>query len=902
MLSDGDRRAAWWAIVISLVWVVVLGGALGFAAWHHLTEAVITRNQARVETLLRNIGLSQYYVKYAELNDADGDGIAEYAWPAQLTSSGYYKVTVDLTADTVQHGYHVLIREADEQGFLCTAVPVRHRLTGRRSYRIDQAGVLVGADIGGGDIAVMPATATDELQSAPLLAGATEEFANDLAHAAQQAFEAGEYGRCKRIIANVRRAFPQSEAAQRLTVLERTTDPFLLEFKSKELLQRARQLLDQNLVDPAIETLRMIVREFPGASVAGQAHQLIAESTVSRARETIEQAEQLLADGQTEQAQAMLQQTEQRYPEAAVAADLKDRIATCQTEVMKLLEQEALRLLETARSHEAIGEFEDAYNIYLTVQTRYGKTVAAKGVAEALQKNRTMIEEAEAARLVDDILELEPEDDAQRVLSLLDLLQRGYAHTAKVKANRALLDSLQHACQAHRYVTAARDYLGEQSYRAALTSLELAIKEDPNVELTMGDELEECYLRLGDASYENQDYAAALDYYQRYLRLQPAHGRVNPRRLMECSFEVAKAKGQSGEYDAAETLLLGCAERYGTDPEYNFVYGRVLSRLGRWQEGARRLASCFSADTPFTRDARLLWAYCQYRHAIDQEDALLRTLYEDDDYARLIADYGVTFDLAQRTNVVTAAVPKPATPGKSFVDLTLDVCGKLDSLASEAERLTHAAKNTTEQRLAQRTKIRTLILDLPNQLNVLRASASADAYRKSAILEDVREVRRLYAALKLALTQMSENMRNPALQRLVAELTAKQAALTRAEESFGLYSGLEEQRRRRVIAIMENLVTEMKPTSVNASVLKGRADDVRQLYASSKETDLAVQSLRALCGCVRDFAADGRAAAGRVALARCRSRGHRRQARRQVTRTDDTHESSRPRVYPCCCQ
>jgi hypothetical protein len=845
MLSHSDRRAAWWSIVVSLMWVVVLGGLIGFGAWRYVTEAMIRHNEARIVNLMRGIALTEYYVKYAELCDADADGISEYAWPEQIASAGYHKVTVNLADGTLQHGYHVLIRDANEQRFLCTAVPARYGVTGRRSFSIDERGILSDGDAGGRDLSQATAPLLGQPPAEPILEKVMEEFANDLARAAEKAFEEGQYARCKRIIANVRTKFPNTVAAQRLTVLEATTDPFLLEFKSKELLQRARQLLAQNFIDPAIDTLRTIVREFPGASVVGQAMQLIAECTVSRAQENIEQAEQLLRDGQAEQALAVLQATEQRYPEAAVAATLKDRIASCQTEVMKMLEQEVLRLLEEARGYEALGKFEQAYNTYLTVQTRYGTTVAAQGVTEALQKNRRMIEEEEAAQLIDDILVLEPERDAQRILALLDLLRRGYAPTEKFKANESLLDSLQHACQAYGYVTAARGYLAEKSYRAALASLDLAIKEDPNVALTMGTELEECYVRLGDASYESQNYADALNYYQRYLRLRPRERLVNPDRLMECNFQVAKVKFQNGEDPETEALLLACAERYGSDPEYNYLYGRVLSRMGRWREAAQRLVTCFVAETPFARDARLHWAYCQYRYAIDQEEALRRALYDDDDCLKLIINYEVAFNMAQRTNVISGPpLVLRENPGTPFMEMALEACGQLDLLAVEAERLTHATRTTTEVRLSQRSKIRTMILDLPNQLNVLRASASADLYRKTKIMERIGDVRRLYSTLKLALTQMSDQARNPELARLVADLTTKLAALAKTEESFGLFAGLMEQRRRRVIDIMENLVAEVKPTSANASVLKGRADAIRQLYTSSRETELVVQALR----------------------------------------------------------
>ncbi len=131
-------------------------------------------------------------------------------------------------------------------------------------------------------------------------------------------------------------------------------------------------------------------------------------------------------------------------------------------------------------------------------------------------------------------------------------------------------------------------------------------------------------------------------------------------------------------------------------------------------------------------------------------------------------------------------------------------------------------------------------------MNVLRASASADAYRKGKIMEQLTNVRKLQYSVNQTLSQMSGSKRNPERVKLASTLSEKLKALRVAEEALGMYAGLEEQRRRTVISIVENVAGRVKSTSTNVSPLKHDAGELRELYASTKETELAVEALRAL--------------------------------------------------------
>jgi hypothetical protein len=181
---------------------------------------------------------------------------------------------------------------------------------------------------------------------------------------------------------------------------------------------------------------------------------------------------------------------------------------------------------------------------------------------------------------------------------------------------------------------------------------------------------------------------------------------------------------------------------------------------------------------------------------------------------------------------------------QTFADLTSALCAQLDDLANDAERLVHIDKEKTDEKLAQRTKIRTRIQELPNTLSVMRAYQSADVYRKIRIGEQLTKVRKLYLTLNQALTGISSKKRTPEMAKVISSLLEKIAELRAAEESFDLYAGLEEQRQRTAVTIIENFSDRLSPNSANASVLKKNADELRDLYTSVKETELAVSALR----------------------------------------------------------
>lgn len=873
------HRYAWWAVVLSACWIMALGAGIGYIAWLRFSATRIVRNETLAKDLLRAIALSEYYVKHAEMFDVDGDEKSEYVPFAKLCTVSYHQVPQAICESPLQHDYYFTMRRADENGFVCTALPWRYGITGRRSFWIDERGVVFAADLRGGDFTNPPPSTAGDM-SATLIEQTGEELAGDLRRAATQAFDAGQYDRCKRIIANVRALFPSSAASKELASLEQSTDPFIIEFKSKEYVQRADELLRKGQKDAAVEQFRLILRQFPTASCAAQANRRIIELTKSLATSQVGQAREALAGGAEDKAFALLQEVRRKYSEAAAEPAISTALSDAEAETLSAMEKRAQQLLVDARFVEGTGDYERAYNIYLSIRNRYGKTQTAGVVSDILARNRKMVEESEAARLVDQILSLSPEQDGQRILALVALMKRGYARTDIYVKNQARLTSLENTCHALEYVAQVPNELSNQNYRAVLANLEMAVKEDPTIALTVQPLLEECCLSLGDATFASQDYAQAYDYYQRYLKLQPKQSKLNVQRLMECHYQLARITFQGQQYEDAEKHLLACTARYDTHPEYNFLYGQVLMNLNRWSEAAERFGRSTAPASTFARNAPLYRAYSLYKHALGEEDAARLLLDQDTYLQRVAADYTVVFDVTKRTNEFyqMAGAQKAKTTAKSFADLVTDACALLDQAAAardEYDRMMDKPADpavinyvgprgrgrvvtqpgsqqqnyrapTPREVSEQRARIRQAMQNIPHQINVLRASSSADTYWRSKLLDQIASVRKLFQEVVADLNAPSGEMLSLERRKLLAQLNDKIKALRAAEDAFAEYNTSEEQRQRQVIIILEGATSQVSSEMPNAGLLRKVSNDLRDLYASQKEPRKASDGLRAL--------------------------------------------------------
>jgi len=852
-----DREIAWWAVLVSLMWLMVIGGGAAWFGWRYAIGLRVQSAQENTEALLAAIARAEYYVKYSGYQDSDRDGVSEYVRFDKLARSGYPLPVDNLNEMPLHFGYYFTMLRADETGFACSAVPKPYRISGIYSYLVDENGLLYRADLHGRALELAP-TGSAALAAVDIRATCNGELAGDLAAAAEAALQNKQFARCTQIVANIRLAFSNAPVVQRLGPIEEKAVAFLDEAEADRLYTQADDLISRAQADKAIELLRTITSRFTNVPIATLARRRVIGLTESNAWQQAAGLDALIAATNANQAAALIAQVRQAFPEASGSPPLSQSLKAVEAKLMVFLEIEATNMVGQARAKEAAGDYEGAYVQYLSVKTRFGQTKAAQGIDEVIARNRGLVLEHEAAKLVDDIAQLAPATNTFRILDLLELLKRGYAQTEKFKQHEQMLKTLEQECQTLKFVSAARAHLGQKSYRAALTSIDQAITNNPNLAHMLKEEREQCYLGLGDAAYESQDYIKALEHYQHYLKLQPKDSRIDTTRFLECNYQAAKARIQHRDFADAEQFLVACASQYDRDAEFSFLYGYVLMNLGRWQEAMRLLTRSIETSLPHAREARIYLGYCQYQLALRQDETIRIMVVGDEDLARLMRDYTITFRIGERTNLPSTIIAATKSAGgKTFLDLTLDTCVALDNISVEMDRLNTIPKKLNEVIRSphgtlneawsvQWGKIRTLSQDIPNQLNILRASASADAFRKQRIAQEIAALRKLYADFGQTLGPVIEKSRNRELAKVSTSLGDKLMVLKAADESFSSYTALEEQRRHSIVSLIQSLATVFKSGSSGPTFVMQKAGEIRAIYESTKETEMAIRALRAL--------------------------------------------------------
>ena len=185
-----DRRKALWGINLGLTWAVLgcaVGGILFYRQHLEDTRARIVTQIAENETAvlgdLRDIALTEEFVKSGFIFDRDGDGISEYGKFTDLAEVKFPYYSKERFQTGKNRGYLFSIHTAGEETLLCEAVPLKYETTGIRTFSIGEDGYLRGGDTGGRSVhlqKVLPA-----LSDEPVYAEFDEEIACNLLNLAE---------------------------------------------------------------------------------------------------------------------------------------------------------------------------------------------------------------------------------------------------------------------------------------------------------------------------------------------------------------------------------------------------------------------------------------------------------------------------------------------------------------------------------------------------------------------------------------------------------------------------------------------------------------------------------------------------------------------------------------------
>ena len=535
-----DRRMAVWGINLGFIWMVIIGLGIAVISLRPVVSNRISANEDSALISLRNIVLSQRFVKLSFLLDKDGDKRSEYGQFEDLEKADFAYFDPELVSG-MKDGYRFTILEAGEERFLCSAVPLHYGWTGRKTFSVDETGVLRGADIKGRDTTEIKTPLPDISEGKSVFKDYSNEIANDLLEVAEKEAGKKNFEKSQRIVEAIRENYPGSAACRALDSLEKTIDPFLIEQRAKEAYARALKAIDE---------------------------------------------------GNEQQALAILKDIKQNQPTYSLIGPVEEEIFKVEGQVEQVQEARAKHLFGEAQDLQSKGRYEEALKRYAQLSKELSSTSYFEKVEPLISSLREEVEEKIAEGYLDEILNLSVEDDYQKISRLINLLMTTYPDSRVVAENGSVLQERETQSTAQRYKKRALEEMDREHYQSALTILERAAYKNPDLKEELKGDLENCYLKMGELNYEKKNYRMAVEAYEDYLRLEPAESKLNEKELMGGYWQLGKLDYEAGNPEAAERSLRKSMKSFEGEEEFIHLLAKALFRQKKYDEAAIYFSKC----------------------------------------------------------------------------------------------------------------------------------------------------------------------------------------------------------------------------------------------------------------------------------------------------------------------
>ena len=667
---------AWLGIVISLLWCVVIGLGL----FYFMTRDAQVHNEMKVVTRLEKACMAEYYVKYAILVDDDQNLSGEYVSPDRFLSvPGIDAKARELGESPMRDGYNYYFENISADTFTITAAPQVYNVTGKKTYWVNEDGIIVSDDLKGSRFEEPPLAKVEDVDSAQAIYTRYEkELSEKILSAAEQNFKTEKYDVCQQILDNLKTKFPYSSAMARLNAVEKENAPFLMEAKASRLYSDAMNYVNSGRKDPALVTLRDVVANFPNTSTAQEAKKKVDSLSMELASAELKFANSCIESNYWNAVEESLRKIEEKYPEAFSQGDFKDKIAACRKLSHDRRDQYADSLLKNAEKLELEGDTVQAYNAYLQIKETYANTPAAKDIDTALKRLTTQIDEKTAANYIAEIMKNVALSNEVVVINMISLLKNGCSETKEYKRAKDSLERIRRDCQVSLLHKEIEKFLAEKNYRSALDRIDHLLAEKPEELLIMKDKLEECLINNFEIYFAKGEYDDALATYNRYIDLSPSVVKIDRAKVDECYYMSGKRFFQQGDIAEAEKRLEKCYAAYIDDPEYNFLAGRVSTVNKHWETAARHLAAANGLDEGYKFDLSATRAYVMDKLCYVWENKIVAHIVANMDFLETINNYrlmkvrfariSVTNDVENVSNV-NIKVGREATSGDVLVTL-----------------------------------------------------------------------------------------------------------------------------------------------------------------------------------------------------------------------------------------
>lgn len=640
---ERDRRHALWGVGAGIAWAAIMFMAGG--SWYLLRtaeerrariEKQMAENEQAVLVKLANLARAQKYAKTILFADANHNLIGEYLKLEQMADLESPFVDLELARKGTANGYRFSIREASEERFVAIAEPQRAGRTGLRTFSVDQTGVLRGDELGG--VTPSKPSLLPPLKLDNAFKEVDDEIAEDALAVARAVAKEGDYEKSRVILDGLRRNFTLTKAAKQLTDLQKTIDPFLIEARADQKYREALAAKQRGDMVLAIALLRDIEVNYPTFSKIHAATKELGELQVQYAQEQ---------------------------------------------------EERAKELFEKAEALEREGKVAEAESLYFQIEKKYPDTEWARKVLLVKPALQQELREKQVEGWLQQLANLSPESDYAQILNLVEQLHRNYADTDAYQSafdSASELQSLrlieQKALAQKLRVDAFKQAQAGQS-RRALTTLEKAISETPDLAVYLRETLWDLYPRVAAQMRDEHDARGALSLYEKFLRLNPPENKLDRQLFADLSYQVGQSDLIAGHPDIALPRLQQAEAMYRSDPEFNTVYARTLSRLERFEDAIERYgaaAKSLEPDHPL-RTTLFFWRAWAWLHWAEELEAKLRKEAELPTLAAVVRD----MDRSRLERESGAASGGSATNQPAVTNLTISILQPAHPLAPTEE-------------------------------------------------------------------------------------------------------------------------------------------------------------------------------------------------------------------------
>ena len=579
-----DHALAKWAIGLGLVWLmvgVVAAGGLVRKIQQRKQLEVVAAHEVKVIHALKNLACAQKYAQTIECFDADADGQGEYGTLPVLAQTKSPFFDTDLARGEA-YGYRFTIRDASESQFLAVAEPIRHGVTGIRTFVIDQTGQIRGGDIEGKPFG----QGTSVL---PVLQGersayyeVDDEIAKDvLNYVKSLSSTLADQEKKQRIMKRLHEEYALTSVGRELGGMEASVDQFVSEQQAQTIYLDAKAALAKGSQDVALAKLTEIKGKHPSFSQI-----------------------------------------------AAVERELGD----LRSVIAQKREQEAQALLIQAEALERQGQRpQDVQDLYQRIAKLYPDTDVANRVSSLKPELQRQLRERDAEKIFSDLMELSPERDYDEILNRANQLQRNYSDTDLLSKGKTELADKVRKARANSWRAKTEQNMAAGRMRGALGQLESAARENPDLLYDLRDLCIQLYRSVADSLMKEGDGRKALEYYEKLSQQLQASGskdQVSPDLLAKLHNDVGQADYDHKDYKEARWHLASAAWKYPADAQFNMRLGAASLYMGLYRPAETSLTRALGVQ-PNLVSARLYRAYLNMRVELTSERVLADRFKEE---------------------------------------------------------------------------------------------------------------------------------------------------------------------------------------------------------------------------------------------------------------------------------